>query len=68
MNSENLTETALQVKKEIKVALLEKNMSQVELAEKIGEGVVQVNRAIAGDVSPKSVKIRGKIYRTLEMI
>lgn len=68
MNSRNLSETALQVKKEIKVVLLEKNMSQVELAEKIEEGVVQVNRAIAGDVSPKSVKIREKIYRTLEIM
>jgi len=42
-------------------------MSQVELANLIGEGVQQLNRAIHADMSPKSVEIRQKIYKVLDI-
>ncbi|MCC7667471.1 transcriptional regulator [Liquorilactobacillus satsumensis] len=67
MVEQSLVETAKEVKKQIKFHLLERDMTQVELAELIGEGVIQVNRAISGDMSPKSVNIRKKIYRVLDM-
>lgn len=55
------------LKKQIKMKLLEKDMKQVELANLINEGQVQVNRAINGDASPKSKTIRKKIYLILGM-
>ncbi|MCS9990733.1 XRE family transcriptional regulator [Weissella confusa] len=38
------------------------DMKQFELAEMIGEGVSQTNRAINGDNSPRSKDIRKKIF------
>ena len=38
------------------------DMRQFELAEMIGEGVSQTNRAINGDNSPRSKDIRKKIF------
>lgn len=67
MVEQSLVETAKEVKKQIKLHLLERDMTQVELAELIGEGAIQVNRAISGDMSPKSMNIRKKIYRVLDM-
>lgn len=51
------------VKKRIKDEMWERNdMKQWELAEMIGEGVSQTNRAINGETSPKSRAIRKKIF------
>lgn len=61
----SLVTQARDIKKKIKWALFERDMSQVELAELINENKQQVNRAIGGDMSPKSRKIRNKIYRIL---
>ncbi|AYM04127.1 transcriptional regulator [Lactobacillus sp. ZJLC28-8] len=47
--------------------LLEKDMTQVELASLINEKPVQLNRAIHADMSPKSVEIRQKVYRVLDI-
>lgn len=65
MVEQSLEATAKSIKKRIKMGLYERDMSQVELAELIGETTPQVSRAINGDISPKSVKIREKIYRVL---
>ena len=39
----------------------------VELARLINEKPVQLNRAIHADMSPKSVEIRQKVYRVLDI-
>lgn len=51
------------IKKRIKDEMWERNdMKQWELAEMIGEGTSQTNRAINGETSPKSKAIRKKIF------
>ena len=58
-------ETALKrkIKKRINDEMWDRNdMKQRELAEMIGEGVYQTNRAINGESSPKSKAIRKKIF------
>ena len=68
MNEQALLTSAKEVEKEIKTALLDKDMSQKELTELIGEkSTPQVNRAIKGDMSPKSIRIREKIYTVLNI-
>lgn len=60
-----LEQSAAAVEKKIKLRLIERSMSQVELAELIKENPQSVNRAIKGWTNPKSVEIRKKIYRVL---
>ncbi|MBS0948341.1 helix-turn-helix transcriptional regulator [Levilactobacillus brevis] len=67
MTEQNLVEGAQAITSKIKIRLLEKGMSQIELSELISEGPQQVNRAIHADTSPKSVNIRQKIYRVLDI-
>lgn len=62
-----LEKTAADVEKNIKLKLLERNMSQVELSNLIKENPQSVNRAIKGWTNPKSIQIRQKIYRVLDM-
>lgn len=67
MIEEKLIIGAKAITSKIKISLLERGMSQVELAALIGEGVQQLNRAIHADMSPKSVEIRQKIYKVLDI-
>ncbi|WP_047999384.1 hypothetical protein [Lactiplantibacillus herbarum] len=67
MTEEKLIVSARAITNKIKIGLLERDMSQVELANLIGEGVQQLNRAIHADMSPKSVEIRQKIYKVLNI-
>lgn len=67
MTEQNLMEGAKQITNQIKIGLLERNMSQVELSRLIDENPTQVNRAIHADMYPKSLMIRGKIYRVLDI-
>ncbi|KRL95541.1 transcriptional regulator [Levilactobacillus hammesii] len=67
MTEQNLVEGAKAITNRIKMRLLEKDMTQVELASLINEKPVQLNRAIHADMSPKSVKIRQKVYRVLDI-
>lgn len=64
---QELAQSAKEVKKQIKLNLIKKGMTQVKLADAIGEGPVQLSRAINGDMSPKSVFIRKKVYKALGM-
>ncbi|SCC14163.1 hypothetical protein [Weissella bombi] len=51
------------VKKRIEDEMWERRIDrQGDLAEMIGEGVSQTNRAINGETSPKSKAIRKKIF------
>lgn len=67
MTEQNLVDGAKAITNRIKIRLLEKSMTQVELADLINEKPVQLNRAIHADTSPKSVEIRQKIYRVLDI-
>lgn len=64
---EKLDNATSQVERAIKVALLDRNMTQRELSNLIGENRQQVNRAIKGDTAPRSKEIRKKIYRVLQI-
>lgn len=64
---EKLNASAQELEKEIKVALLNKDMTQTELADLIGENRQQVNRAIKGEIGKKPTAIRNKIYKVLDI-
>ncbi|WP_288635495.1 transcriptional regulator [uncultured Limosilactobacillus sp.] len=64
---QTLEQSAAIVEKKIKLQLIERSMSQVELSNLIKENPQSVNRAIKGWTNPKSVEIRKKIYRVLGM-
>ena len=66
MSDEKLVEASKETEKQIKVGLLKLGLQQKELAKVINERTTQVNRAIKGDVSPKSMFIRRKIYTLFE--
>lgn len=64
---EKLVNAKKQVERQIKMELLDKNMTQTELADLIGETRTNVNLAIKGNTNPKSIEIRKKIYKVLGM-
>ncbi|GKT04495.1 transcriptional regulator [Furfurilactobacillus entadae] len=72
MTEQDLATEVSRISDNIKIVLLRKHMSQVELAELINTNSFPVtpptlNRAIKGDMSPKSVEIRSKIYKVLDI-
>ena len=64
---EQLEQAKKAVEQQIKMGLLEKSMTQAKLAILIGESRTAVNLAIKGNTSPKSIKVRKKIYKALGM-
>ena len=62
---ENLEKAKKQVEQQIKMEMLKKNISQAQLAKMLKENRTVVNLAIKGNTSPKSIKIRKKIYQLL---
>lgn len=64
---EKLENVKKQMEREIKIALLNKGMTQKELADLLGLSRSQVNKAIKGSTNPSDVKTRKKIYRVLGM-
>lgn len=62
---EKLNATAQELEKRIKVALIDRDMTQAELANLIGENRQQVNRAIKGEVGKKPTEIRKKVFKVL---
>lgn len=68
MPTENELEKATaDVERNIKIKLLDRNMTQAELSRLLSINRQQVNRAIKGDNSPRAIEIRKKIYRVLGM-
>ena len=67
MVEEQLINVAKEVSKRIKIALIEKGLSQVDLARILDVGTPQLNRAIKGNLSPKSIEIRKRIYHLLDI-
>ena len=66
MSEQKLIDAAMEIRDSIKMGLLKKHISQVQIGKMIGEGEAQVSRAVNGDMSPKSVAIRQKIYEIIE--
>lgn len=64
---DELKKAADNVELNIKMKLLKRGMTQVELSRLLNINRQQVNRAIKGDKSPRSIEIREKIYRVLDM-
>ena len=62
-----LEKATADVEQNIKMKLLERDMTQAELSRLLNINRQQVNRAIKGDNSPKAFEIRKKIYRVLDM-
>ncbi|HIY57924.1 MAG TPA: helix-turn-helix transcriptional regulator [Candidatus Tetragenococcus pullicola] len=67
MAEQQLLSAAHEIRTAIKKRLIEREMSQNDLAEYIGISKVYISRAINGDVSPRSIKIRKQIYQILGM-
>lgn len=67
LSEETLVAGAKEIRNKIKVALIECDMKQTELAELIDENPQQLNRAISGDMTPKSLEIRKRIYKILRI-
>ncbi|APX73141.1 XRE family transcriptional regulator [Companilactobacillus allii] len=67
MPEQQFMEYAHQIESSIKTKLFERHMTQRELSGIIDENPVLVNKAIKGDTSPKSQRIREKIGRVLNI-
>ena len=65
MINQSLEESAKECEVKFKVALVEKKITQRKLAAKLVTNHQQVNRAIKGDTSPMSKKIREKMQKAL---
>lgn len=50
---------------QFKIALVKHNLTQREMATMLGTGPQQINRAIKGDTSPLSKRIREKMQNIL---
>lgn len=62
---EQLEQAQQAVERKIKLALLDKSMTQTELANLICESRSDVNKAVKGGTLPKDKEIREKIYQVL---
>lgn len=65
MPEEALVHEVASITKAIKVALLQKDMTYIELADLLDTSPQTLNRAIHGDMSPQSKRLRAKIYKPL---
>lgn len=67
MPEQQFAEYAHDIEKSIKIALLDRDMTQKELAELIHANPQQLNRAIKGDMTPKSRELRKQVARVLNL-
>ena len=67
MSEQQLEKAARDVKKSFKIALLEQDMTQKDLAKILHTSRQQVNMAIKGDMAPKSRELRKQIAEILNM-
>lgn len=66
MTEEMLVQGAHDVEKRIKRALLDRDMKQVDVARALHLNPQLLNRAIKGDMTPKSIKIREQLKKFLD--
>lgn len=67
MPEEKIAEVAYELESSIKIALIKNHITQRELAEQIHANPQQLNRAIKGDMTPKSRELRKQIEKILGM-
>lgn len=67
MSEQQFAKAAYDVERSIKIALLNRDMTQKELAELIHANPQQLNRAIKGDMTPKSRELRKQIAKILHI-
>jgi len=67
MSEQQLEKAARDVKKSFKIALLEQEMTQKDLAKILHTSRQQVNMAIKGDMAPKSRELREQMAEILHM-
>lgn len=67
MSEQQFAKVAYGIERSIKIALLNRNMTQKELAELIHANPQQLNRAIKGDMTPKSRELREQVAKILNM-
>ena len=67
MSEQQFAKVAYDVERSIKIALLNRDMTQKELAELIHANPQQLNRAIKGDMTPKSRELRKQIAKILNI-
>jgi ribosome-binding protein aMBF1 (putative translation factor) len=65
LTEEIIVQGAKEIKKKIKGTLLDRDMTQVELAKLLDVNPQVLNRAVHGDMSPRSIQIRKEIYKVL---
>lgn len=64
---EKLEAAKHQMEREFKIALINQNMTQADLAELLGLSRSQINKAIKGGTQPSDAEVRQKIYKVLRM-
>ena len=67
MSEQQLEKAARDVKKTFKIALLEQDMTQKDLAKILHTSRQQVNMAIKGDMAPKSRELREQMMEILHI-
>ena len=67
MPEQQFAKVAYDIERSIKIALLNRGMTQKELAELIHANPQQLNRAIKGDMTPKSRELREQVVRILNL-
>lgn len=67
MAEQQLINAAHEIRTSIKKKLIEQEMTQNDLAKQLDVSKMYISRAINGDVSPRSIKIRKQIYKVLGM-
>lgn len=65
VSEEMLVEGVKQNSKHIKMALIDRGMTQVELAKLLNANPQVLNKAIQGDMSPRSLELRKRINQVL---
>lgn len=65
MTEEMILNSVRENEKKIKRALLDRDMTQVELSKLLGVNPQVLNRAIHGDMSPRSIEIRQQVKKVL---
>lgn len=67
MPEQQFAKVAYDIERSIKIALLNRDMTQKELAKLIHANPQQLNRAIKGDMTPKSRELRKQVERVLNL-
>lgn len=67
MPEQQFAKVAHEIERSTKVALLDRDMTQKELAELIHANPQQLNRAIKGDMTPKSRELHEQVARVLNL-